>query len=107
MGGDERHGIRSRSESFTRTLLRKMMPLADIPLIDQHAHNLLKAEIFSAYAYSAAFTEGYDPKIVNYHARHTLCYRRSLRDIAALLDCEPSETEIIQQREQLGLEKLT
>jgi len=70
-------------------------------------HNLLKPEIFSAYAYSAAFTEGYDPKIVNYHARQTLCYRRSLRDIAALLDCEPSETEIIRQREQLGLEKLT
>jgi predicted TIM-barrel fold metal-dependent hydrolase len=83
------------------------MELADIPLIDQHAHNLLKPEIFSQYSYSAAFTEGYDPNIVNYHSRHTLCYRRSLRDIAALLDCEPTETDIIRQRENLGLEKLT
>lgn len=83
------------------------MEFADIPLIDQHAHNLIKPEIFSKYSYSAAFTEGHDPQIVNYHARHTLFYRRSLRDIAALLDCEPTETEIIRQREQLGLEKLT
>ena len=83
------------------------MELAEIPLIDQHAHNLLKPEFVSQYSYSAAFTEGHDPKIVNYHSRQTLCYRRSLRDIAALLDCEPTETDIIRQRENLGLEKLT
>lgn len=83
------------------------MELADIPLIDHHAHNIVKPEIFSEYSYSAAFTEGDRPSIVNYHGRQTLCYRRSLRDIAALLDCEPTETEILQQRQKLGLEKLT
>ena len=83
------------------------MELTDIPLIDQHAHNPIEPDIFSEYTYAAAFTEGYHPDIVNYHARHTLCYRRSLRDIAALLNCKPNEREILQQRKQLGLERLT
>lgn len=83
------------------------MKLNDIPLIDQHAHNLVKPEIFLGQPYASAFTEGHHPKIVNYHARYTFCYRRSLRDIAALLQCQADEIEIIQQREKLGLEKLT
>ena len=83
------------------------MNLWDIPAIDQHAHNLLKPEASARYPYSGAFTEGYDPAIVGYHARHTLCYRRSLREIAALLDCEPTEAAVVAQRAQLGLERLT
>ncbi|NET72883.1 MAG: amidohydrolase family protein, partial [Sphaerospermopsis sp. SIO1G2] len=55
----------------------------------------------------AAFTEGYDPEIVNYHAKHTLFYYRSLREIATLLNCEPEETAILTARQNLGIEKLT
>src|SRR5262249_30683507 len=36
-----------------------------------------------------------------------LFYRRSLREIAVLLGCEPSEDAILARREGLGLEKLT
>ncbi|MEH1939180.1 MAG: amidohydrolase family protein [Nostoc sp.] len=83
------------------------MNLADIPLIDQHAHNVLRAEVFAQYPYASAFTEGSDPEIINYHARHTFFYRRSLREIAALLNCEAEEAAILARRESLGLEELT
>jgi predicted TIM-barrel fold metal-dependent hydrolase len=83
------------------------MNLSEIPLIEQHAHNILKPEVAANYPFAAAFTEGYDPEIVNYHAKHTLFYRRSLREIATLLNCEPEETAILTQRQNLGLEKLT
>ncbi len=82
------------------------MNLFDIPAIDQHAHNLLQPESAALYPFPASFTEGYDPEIVNRHARHTLCYRRSLREIAALLDCEPQEEAILERRNSLGLEQL-
>jgi hypothetical protein len=84
-----------------------MIDLWDINAIDQHAHNLLTSSAASCYPYPAAFTEGYDDEIVNHHARHSLFYRRSLRDIAQLLECEPEEEAIVKCRMQLGLEKLT
>lgn len=83
------------------------MNLSEIPLIEQHAHNILKSEVAANYPFAAAFTEGYDPEIINYHAKHTLFYRRSLREIATLLNCEPEETTILAHRQNLGLEKLT
>jgi predicted TIM-barrel fold metal-dependent hydrolase len=83
------------------------MNLNDIPLIDQHAHNVLKPEVAARYPYAAGFTEGYHPEIINHHARHTLFYRRSLREIAALLECEPQEAAIVARRESLGIESLT
>jgi len=84
-----------------------MLDLWDIAAIDQHAHNLLTPSAATHYPYPAAFTEGYDADIVNYHARHSLFYRRSLRDIAQLLECEPQEEAIVECRTQLGIEKLT
>jgi uncharacterized protein len=84
-----------------------MINLWAIDAIDQHAHNLLTPSVAACYPYPAAFTEGYDDEIVNHHARHSLFYRRSLRDIAQLLECEPEEEAIVKRRRQLGLEKLT
>ncbi|MHC5611599.1 MAG: amidohydrolase family protein [Nostoc sp.] len=83
------------------------MNLADIPLIDQHAHNILRPEVVAQYPYAAAFTESYDPEIINYHACHTFFYPRSLREIGALLNCEAEEAAILARRESLGLEELT
>jgi uncharacterized protein len=84
-----------------------MMDLFSIPAIDQHAHNLVRSDVVAATPYACAFTEGYDPEIVHHHARSTLFYRRSLRDIAELLDCEPTEAAILETRSQFGLEALT
>ncbi|HEY9673094.1 MAG TPA: amidohydrolase family protein [Waterburya sp.] len=84
-----------------------MIDLWDIAAIDQHAHNLLTPSASARYPYPAAFTEGYDSDIVNNHARHSLFYRRSLRDIAQLLECEPEEKAIVERRTEFGLEALT
>ncbi|MDJ0556408.1 MAG: amidohydrolase family protein [Microcoleaceae cyanobacterium MO_207.B10] len=83
------------------------MELWDIPAIDQHAHNLLRPEAIANYAYTAAFTEAHNADIINHHTCHTLFYRRSLRDMANLLKCEPQESEILAKRNNLGLENLT
>ena len=48
------------------------MNLAEIPLIDQHGHNLLRPQVAVDYPYAAAFTQGYDPEIINHHAHNTL-----------------------------------
>jgi hypothetical protein len=84
-----------------------MLDLRDIPAIDQHAHNLLHPAAVARRPYTDAFTEGYESDIVSYHARYSLFYRRSLRDIAELLECEPDEAAIFGRRAQLGLEQLS
>ncbi|GAB4381387.1 MAG: amidohydrolase family protein [Elainellaceae cyanobacterium] len=85
----------------------RVMNLSGISVIDQHAHNLVRPDVVACKPYAAAFTEGYDPEIINHHASHTFCYRRSLRDIANLLNCEPNETAILARRKDLGLQALT
>ena len=82
------------------------MNLWDIPAIDHHAHNLVKPEALGLDFYPGAFTESQDPVIIQQHARHTLFYRRSLRDIAELIDCAPCEEAILSRRGELGPEKL-
>lgn len=83
------------------------MDLAGVPAIDQHAHNLLTPTAAANFPFAAAFTEGSDPLIVRHFARQTLFYRRSLRDIAVLLSCEPTEAAVLSRRTELGLETLS
>jgi predicted TIM-barrel fold metal-dependent hydrolase len=83
------------------------MDLRSLPIIDQHAHNVLRPEAAARRPYPAAFTEGYDPEVIERHARHTLFYRRSRREIGALLGCAAEEEAILARRESLGLERLT
>jgi predicted TIM-barrel fold metal-dependent hydrolase len=84
-----------------------IMDLSAIPALDQHAHNLLMTAAAAQCPFAAAFTEGGDPAIVGRFERQTLCYRRSLRDIATLLNCAPTEEALLACRSALGLEKLT
>lgn len=83
------------------------MDLSAISAIDQHAHNLLRPEVMAATPYTAAFSESYAPEILHHDARQTLFFRRSLREIGELLNCEPTEAAILERRSELGLEALT
>jgi uncharacterized protein len=83
------------------------MDLSAIAAIDQHAHNLVQPDVMSHTPYTAAFTEGYEAGIVNHHARSTLFYYRSLREIAQLLECDSTEEAILVRRTELGIEALT
>jgi predicted TIM-barrel fold metal-dependent hydrolase len=83
------------------------MDLEAIPAIDHHAHNVLTLAAAARRTFAASFTESDDPEVVQRFARQTLFWRRSLRDLAALLDCAPEEEALLRRREELGLEKLT
>ena len=96
----------SKRKQWTSPAQNLAMDLSSIVAIDQHAHNLLKAEVASQIPFAAAFSEGSAPNIIKHHARHTLFYRRSLRDIATLFNCDPTEEAIHHYRETLGLEPL-
>jgi predicted TIM-barrel fold metal-dependent hydrolase len=81
-----------------------MLDLSAIPIVDQHAHNLVRPEV--ELPYSAAFTEAYDPEIATGHVKDTLCLRRSVREIAALLGCPPRLDAVEAARRQLGFDEL-
>ena len=83
------------------------MNLEDIALIDHHGHNLLKMPVVEPTSFAALFTQTDNPEIITNHSRHTLFYRRSLRDISILFNCQPTEESIIKRRQELGLELLT
>jgi predicted TIM-barrel fold metal-dependent hydrolase len=83
------------------------MDLAALPAIDQHAHNLARPEVVDAWPHARSFTEAEDAGQIALHAPHALSYRRSLRDVAALLDCGADEESIVRRRRELGLEELT
>jgi len=83
------------------------MDLSHLPIIDQHAHPVLTPEAAAQTPFAAAFTEAHDPDLVRTSARQTLCYRRSLRDLAQLFGCPANEEAILARRTALGLERLT
>ncbi len=78
------------------------MDLSGFPALDAHAHPVLAEEPRTAEDFRACFTEAREPTDVP----HTLFYRRSLRDLAALLECEDGEAAVLEARAALGGEDL-
>lgn len=67
------------------------MNLSSIPIVDHHAHSLLKPEATATAAgFRQWFTESTDPDIHARHVPHSLFFRTGLRWLAGLLDCEPT-----------------
>lgn len=81
-----------------------MLDLNAIPVVDQHAHNLVRPENLSESVYLGSFTEGYAEEVVSDQVRDTLFFRRSVREIAAVLDCKPDLSAVLAARERLGFE---
>ncbi len=80
------------------------MDLSRIPVLDHHAHGLMRADLFAAASYPGFFTEARDPEQVTTHTPHTLSYRRNLREVAGLLGVDPIETAVAERRTALGAE---
>lgn len=75
------------------------MDLSSIPIIDHHAHPLLRPEMTAAGAgFRPWFTESTDPEIHDHHVAHTLFYRTGLRWLAQLLDCRPTLEAFLEAR---------
>lgn len=80
------------------------MDLSHIRILDHHAHNLLTPEAMAGFTLTAAFTEGYAQEIVSRHVYETLFFKRSLRQLAEVLGCEPTLEGLLDTRRRLGYE---
>ena len=78
------------------------LDLDEIPVIDNHCHPPMKSRIETESGLKRFFTESFDPRIVSDHVQHTLFYQQSLRDIGALLGCEPDVDALLTDRNLLG-----
>jgi hypothetical protein len=75
-----------------------MLPFADIPLIDEHAHPPLTDQPGTAAQFARYFTEGHDPATVERHAPQTLFYRQAVRELATLLGCDATPEAVVAAR---------
>ena len=75
------------------------MDLSAIPILDHHCHSLRRAELQpqDGDGFRRFFVETNDPAMVP-HVRHSIFYMRVVRDVAALLGCQPTEEAILAAR---------
>jgi hypothetical protein len=83
-----------------------MPPFDQIALIDNHLHPLLTAEAAAGRPFAAFFSEADDPDLIERHVSHGRFFRRAVRDIAALLGCDPEVEAVQEARTTLGPERL-
>ena len=81
------------------------MDLTAIPIVDQHAHNILRPDELTPLDYVGAFTEAGDGEAKT-QVRETLFFRRSLRDIAQFLGCEANLDAILAERARVGFDEV-
>ncbi len=81
-------------------------PFAEVPLLDQHAHSLLRRQPATVHEYRACFTESDAPEIIDRHVPWSLFYRRALRDLAAFFECRPTEDAVLEARSRRPLAHL-
>ncbi len=75
------------------------MDLTSIPIIDHHAHPLLKPEASrEAIGFRQWFTESTDPKIHARHVPHSLFFRTAVKWLAKLLECDPTLAAVLAAR---------
>jgi hypothetical protein len=75
----------------------------EVAAVDAHAHNLV--ELGSAFPFLRCFSEAEGDALA--HAPHSLSFKRSLRDIAALYNCEASLEKVEEFRTAEGLKSIS
>jgi uncharacterized protein len=79
--------------------------ISQIPALDQHAHNVRRPD--RTLPFEAAFTEATDPLSWQQDAPHGVFYRRSLKQLASLLECAPEAKAVKEARLNFSLVDLT
>jgi hypothetical protein len=72
--------------------------LSGIPLVDHHAHGVLREPPRTLDELRGLFSESPDPRQWR-HIATGVTYRRAIRAVAAHLDCEPDERAILELRQ--------
>lgn len=83
------------------------LDLSAIPIVDNHCHSLLRLQPPDDDAFRIHLTESYYPEIARDDVPHSLFYQWTLRELAGLLDCEPTPEAVHAARREWGLERLT
>jgi hypothetical protein len=83
------------------------LDLDAIPIVDNHCHSLLRRQPPDDEAFRIHLTESTFPEIARDHVPSTLFYQWTLRELAALLDCEPTPDAVHAARRERGVEWLT
>ena len=83
------------------------LDLEPIPIVDNHCHSLLRQQPPDDEAFRIHLTESYFPEIARDDVPHSAFYQRAIRDLAALLDCDPTPDAVHAARRERGLEWLT
>ena len=83
------------------------LDLAAIPIVDNHCHSLLRRQPADDEAFRIHLTESYFPEIARDDVPHSLFYHWTIRELAGLLECEPTPDAVHAARRARGLEWLT
>ncbi|MEM7111490.1 MAG: amidohydrolase family protein [Chloroflexota bacterium] len=75
------------------------MDLSHIPILDHHAHPLLKKEATqTAVSFQQWFTESTHPDIHQHHIPRSLFFRTAIKWLAEILECEATVTAVLAAR---------
>ena len=83
------------------------LDLTSIPIVDNHCHSLLRDQPPDDDAFRIHLTESYFPEIARDDVPHSLFYQWTIRELAGLLDCDPTPDAVHAARRARGLEWLT
>jgi hypothetical protein len=83
------------------------LDLSSIPIVDNHCHSLLREQPADDAAFRIHLTESYFPEIARDDVPHSLFYHWTIRELALLLDCEPTPDAVHAARRERGLAWLT
>jgi hypothetical protein len=82
------------------------LDLDAIPIVDNHCHSLLRHQPPDDDAFRIHLTESTLPAMAD-HVPTTLFYQWTLRELAGLLDCEPTAGAVHAARRERGVDWLT
>jgi uncharacterized protein len=81
--------------------------LSDVPIIDHHAHSLLKTQLpLTMEQFQGYFTESPDPIIKARYVPDSIMWLWAVRDLAAYLGCEETAEAVLAARNALPLTEL-
>jgi uncharacterized protein len=78
------------------------LDIADIPIVDHHAHPLRRIPPAAPEDWLGFFTESSDPTLVLHHVPHTLFFQYAVQALARLLGCEANAAAVLKERDVLG-----
>ena len=83
------------------------LDLDAIPIVDNHCHSLLRRQPPDDDAFRNHLTESTFPEIARDHIPTSLAYHWAIREMAVLLECEPTPDAVHAARRDRGVEWLT